>query len=65
MAYQEVSDEQLRNYKIRAKEVIDNGAAADPLALELIIQLCDVLLNERHPKPVFPNLLHHGDNYPY
>lgn len=56
MAYQEVSDEQLRNYKIRAQAVIDEGGAADPVALELIIQLCDILLAERHPKPLFQNL---------
>lgn len=63
MAYQEVSDEQLRNYKILAKNRIDEGHPADPAALEIIIQLCDVILTERHPKPMFPNLLHQEDHY--
>lgn len=56
MAYQEVSDEQLRNYKILAQTRIDEGHPADPAALEIIIQLCDIILTERHPKPVFHNL---------
>jgi hypothetical protein len=60
MADHEVSDEQLRNYIFKAKETINAGAAADPLALELLIQVCEVLLAERHPKPLFENLWYQG-----
>jgi hypothetical protein len=60
MAYQEVSDAQLENYKILAKTRIDEGHPADPAALEIIIQLCDVILTERHPKPLFHNLWYQG-----
>ena len=65
MSDHEVSDEQLHNYKIRAQAVIDEGGMneiglGELLALELIIQLCDVLLNERHPKPLFENLWYQG-----
>lgn len=60
MTGHEVSDEQLHNYIFKAKETINTGAATDLLALELLIQVCEILLEERHPKSIFHNLWYQG-----
>ena len=54
------TDDLIKEWMTLAQTRLDEGHPADPAALETIIILCELVLQLRHPKQVFQNLLHQG-----
>jgi hypothetical protein len=55
-----LSDDMVKEWKRLADERLSKGIPPDMGAYRAIIDLCETILIERHPMPVFENLIHQG-----
>lgn len=55
-----LSDALIREWKNLAEERLAKGIEPSMGSYRAIIDLCDTILSERHPMPVFENLIHQG-----
>lgn len=56
----QLSDALIREWKTLAEERLAKGIEPTMGSYRAIIDLCDTILLERHPMPVFENLIHQG-----